>query len=116
MKKKNPDTAASFQKLLDQAGIVRFVRRIEAKKRFKEDPNLIFRHMISEMGELDAQMHLLSKTDLVPMQPHFKQNIGYECLDIIFLACYMADVYKISLPDLMQQRMEAIAKKYEVRM
>lgn len=97
--------------LLDEKRIVDFVNAIETRKGFLRNPDLIFRHMVSEMGELDAAMHRHSNAAgrgiLEAME-----NIADELLDIIFLACYMADVFGVGLNRRAPHRVNEIDLKY----
>lgn len=110
--------------MIDQEKIVRFVTAVETKKNFKRCPDKIFRHMISEMGELDAAIHVIDKLsspdldglfNLGSLRQSLSKKVGEELLDIIFLACYMADVYEVDLNALIPKRMKAIADQYEVK-
>lgn len=105
------------QTLIDQDTIVRFVTAIETKKDFKRDPSLIFRHMISEMGELDSEIYNLEsavKDNVQNLITVFEGRIGRELVDIIFLACYMADIFNVELNDIFSNRMKSIANQYGV--
>ena len=110
--------------LIDQTKINSFVTAVETKKGFARNPDKVFRHIVSELGELDNQMHLLETLridekfvnfiKLDTAQKMCKDSIGRELLDIIFLACYMADLYGTDLNALAPGRMEAILKQYQV--
>lgn len=105
--------------LIDQKKICEFVNAVEAKKKFRRDSNYVFRHMISEMGELDRAMWNTERfgTDRgdEPKDHALRTIIGFELLDVIFLACYMAEIYGIELNDLIRLRMLAISKEYDVK-
>lgn len=110
--------------LIDQRNIVKFVNAVEKKKAFVPNPDKIFRHIVSEIGELDAAMYEVDKLDKEVLEDSvisseglkklFSKKIGEELLDIIFLCCYMADVYGLDLNNIAPGRMAAIAKQYEV--
>ena len=101
--------------MINQKEINRFVTAVETKKKFRRDPNMIFRHMISEMGELDGAMYDLERHHAMsPGGEGFFAAIGYELVDVIFLACYMADIYGVDLNTIIPGRMQSIAKEYKV--
>ena len=110
----------SVQAMIDQTKIVQFVERIETKKKFVRNPDKIFRHLASELGELDGAMFELEKSsepgaEVVPEGIRFFQKkIGDELWDLIFLCCYMADVYGVDLNRTVNGRMAAIARQYDV--
>jgi NTP pyrophosphatase (non-canonical NTP hydrolase) len=110
--------------VIDQEKIVKFVTAVETKKNFKRCPDKIFRHMISEMGELDGAIHLVDQLNfpdpdnmlnMGSLRRHLSKKVGEELLDIIFLACYMADIYGVDLNALIPARMKAIAEQYGVK-
>ena len=104
-------------KVIDQSTIVDFVTAVEKKKNFKADPDKVFRHIVSEIGELDGAMHDFDKSrksnDKL-WQEVMQKSIGHELLDVIFLVCYMADIYKLDLNDLVRERIDAIKREYSV--
>lgn len=103
-------------KIINQSLINSFVTAVETKKGFARNPDKVFRHIVSELGELDAAMYareqlVVSHQRLSPLP---NDAIGDELLDIIFLACYMADLYAVDLNALARPRMAAIQKQYGV--
>lgn len=113
-----------MSRFLNQKKIVAFVEAVEKHKKFIPDPNLVFRHMISEMGELDAAMHVLDtlireemksarfQLNLQGAKIAARSRIATELLDLVFLACYMASIHKINLDELVSIRMASIAVRY----
>ena len=105
--------------MIDQEAICRFVNKIENHKKFKRDHNLIFRHIVSELGELDAKIFQYEKNVLAGLNQTTRyldsKDVGFELLDIVFLCCYMADVFNINLDDLIEERMGQIKEKYNVK-
>lgn len=127
------------KKIVDQNRIVDFVTSVEQKKGFARDPDKVFRHIVSELGELDAAIYKLecleNTINKVKENPKLlttnriyrnralnpaayrrmhKCLIGYELLDLLFLVSYMADLFSIDLNSLAPARMEQIRKKYGV--
>lgn len=111
-----------MKKFVDQKNIVGFVDAVETKKGFTRSPDKIFRHIVSELGELDGVMHKIDEIDKYscPMintkqlRKSLCQKIGRELTDILFLTCYMADVYGTDLNQIIPQRMAEIKKQYNV--
>ncbi len=93
---------------IDQERIQEFVDAVEAKKGFKPHYEKIFRHMVSELGELEGAIWNFESKG--------KSNfpIGCELIDIISLCVYMATVMQIELNIIFPQRMKAIAEQYGV--
>ena len=110
-------------RIINQRMINRFVNRIEKKKNFKRDHNLVFRHIISEVGELDREIFEFEKkvgADFEKLWPgsvkRSQKKIAFEILDIIFLSCYMAELFRIrDINEFAMERMKDIAVKYGVK-
>lgn len=109
--------------VIDQTRINSFVNAVEKKKNFSRNPDKVFRHIASELGELDAKMYEVDKLDLEPkdslvkvehLKQFFSKKVGEELLDIIFLCSYMAELYGVNLNQLAPGRMEAIKREYSV--
>ena len=101
-----------MKSVVDQKFVIDFVARVETKKKFKRDFNYIFRHIVSEVGELDEAIYNLEKYKKLRKKTqlnYFKKRIAYELLDIFFLTCYMADVFDLELNDHIKDRMRIIA-------
>jgi hypothetical protein len=107
---------------INQKKINKFVNRVETTKGFKRDHNLVFRHIASEIGELDHAIYALERLNpqaLGKLTKDFeasaRQCIADELIDIIFLCCYMGELLGASdLNDRIIERMEDIATKYHV--
>ena len=109
--------------LIDQATINSFVNAVETKKGFERNPDKVFRHIVSELGELDAHMHKVDQIrkvnadglmNLEKVESLLSGKIGAELVDIVFLCCYMAELYGADLNRLAPARMDAIATQYGV--
>ena len=90
------------------------VRAVEKKKKYKRDYNYVFRHLISEIAELDAAIHQYERLGGAARHEWLIKNIGNEIIDIIFLACYMADLFKIDLNKIAPERMKNIKIQYGI--
>lgn len=109
-------------KIINQKFITDFVTAVETKKEFLPVPDKIFRHIVSEMGELDNAIFRIERMEKnKKLYSHFKRahkfftrNIGEELLDILFLVCYMAKVYGVDLNELAPKRIGKIKKQYGV--
>lgn len=104
--------------IIPQDQIVKFVRAIERAKGYVENPDKVFRHLVSEVGELDRAIfdwECLPEGEgqRLPAMV-LEKKIGFEVLDIIFLACYMAAIFRIDLNKITAERMVSIAKQYGV--
>ena len=91
---------------IDTEAIVDFVNTIEEAKGYVKDPRLIFAHLVEEIGELSRALWLFesgkAKSTLIIK----------ELIDIIFLACYIADILHANLNDEIPDRMEQISEQY----
>ena len=109
---------------IDTKNIQDFVTRVENKKGFIPDPNLIFRHMVEEVGELSAAMWKLEvfvkehlnrygpwSGDIPSIQ---KRILAGKLVDIISLCVYMATVHRINLNEIFPIRFNEIADQYGV--
>ena len=103
-------------KIIDQKRIVAFVTAVEKKKEYVPVPDKVFRHIVSELGELDAWMHRfeMAMNSEFPLKWR-RKKIGGEILDIIFLVCYLAKIYKVDLNEIARGHMNRILSKYQVR-
>ena len=95
-----------------------FVNAVEAKKNFSRDHNLVFRHLVSELGELDARIWQYEKNTKAGINgsvlTYDAKYIGYELVDIVFLACFLAEIFGVDLDDLIGERIEQIKNQYGV--
>lgn len=101
--------------MIDQKNIMRFVKAVERKKNFVPYADKVFRHMVSEIGELDNRIYKWEKRSLKKDDWKLRRAIGFECIDVIFLACYMADIFKVNLNSITKKRMKDIARQYNVK-
>lgn len=109
---------------VQQNEIVQFVTAVENRKNFKKCPDKIFRHLASELGELDAAIYEIDKLGapedgqqllhLKDLRAHLSKKVGAELIDMIFLCCYMADFYAVDLNEIIPKRMNDIAVQYGV--
>lgn len=105
---------------IDQERIQEFVDAVEAKKGFKPHYEKIFRHMVSEIGELDGAIYKWEQSrmmkDLAPKwdDVFIKSTVGTELVDLISLCVYMATVMGIDLNEIFPARMRAVAEQYGV--
>jgi NTP pyrophosphatase (non-canonical NTP hydrolase) len=83
---------------------------IESAKGYARDYNYVFRHLISEIGELEAAIWNYEKNS--NHKNDNRKKIGFELLDIVFLACYMAEIFGVNLNDVTEERMDDIRKQY----
>jgi NTP pyrophosphatase (non-canonical NTP hydrolase) len=100
--------------------------RSKKKKNFSKNPDKIFRHIASELGELDAAMYEFEKLEIEERKDpegllNFKnirefrcKKVGEELLDLIFLCSYMAELYGVDLNEIAPARMESIRREYRV--
>lgn len=121
-------TLASLSRLINQKTIVDFVQTVEDTKGFVPNPDKVFRHLASELGELDAAMYEVDKISpqkitktldkemiqTKDLRNFFCGKVGNELLDIIFLACYMADIYGVNLNKIAKKRAQDIMREYSV--
>lgn len=100
---------------IDQERIQDFVDAVEAKKGFKPHYEKIFRHMVSEIGELENAIWNWENLLKSPLDIDMKKtSIGMELVDLISLCVYMATVMRIDLNEMFPVRMKAIAEQYGV--
>lgn len=99
---------------VDQDGINRFVNAVERKKGYKKEFNAVFRHLVSEIAELDAAVHCL---DRIKVGDSYlpEKFIHDELVDILFLTCYIAEIFGIDINLAAGPRMKEIAEKYGVK-
>ena len=114
--------------IVNQDLINDFVTAVEDEKGFVAHPDKIFRHLVSELGELDRAIFDMDKRIIAEQQfkidsqseisIRYKKSlsnlIGHELLDILFLTCYMAKVYGVDLNDLAPHRIHLIKGQYGV--
>lgn len=103
----------SGDELIDTKTIVKFIRTVEDYRGFSRDMRLVFAHMVEEIGELSRAIWEYEKEELQIDHPS-PDGIGMELLDIVFLACYLADILAADLNELIPERMDAIRKQYKV--
>lgn len=102
------------KRYIDTNAIIKFVQTIEDHKHYKREVRLVFAHLVEEVGELSREIWEHEKDCLVIERPDAK-GIGSELIDIVFLACYLADILGIKLNDLIPERMSEIREQYGVR-
>ena len=88
--------------------------RVEKKKKYKRDPNLILRHLFEEIGELSNALWIYeseAKERSTGIRPEI---VARELIDIISLANYLADVLGIDLNAEFPYRMKEVAKQYGI--
>ena len=101
--------------LINQDGIVEFVRKVEDKKGYRRDVRLVFAHIVEEIGELAAKIYRYeSEAEASASGAADPDPIGKELLDIIFLACYLADILNMDLNEIIPERMAEIRAQYGV--
>ena len=100
---------------IDQKAIVEFVQKVEDAKGFKRDVRLVFAHLIEEAGELSRAIWEYEKACGRGGMPRADDSVGTELLDIVFLACYLADILMVDLNALVPRRMAEIREEYGVR-
>ena len=98
---------------VNHRAIVDFVRRVETTKGYQPDVNLVFRHIAEELGELAAALWRHDQARLRSDLPD-GTGVGRECLDLIFLACYLADLCGADLGAQLPDRMREVATQYQV--
>lgn len=98
---------------IDTDAIVAFVQKVEDKKSFQRDVRLVFAHLVEEAGELARAIYLHERQALVRDYPD-PSDIGKELIDIVFLACYLADILRIDLNKQIPDRMSDIRVQYGV--
>ena len=105
---------AREKKYIDAHAIQKFVNRVEKKKGYKRDPALVLRHLLEECGELSAAIWQLEKFTTDGLRAKRLNDIGRELSDVIFLACYIADILGIDMNKAIPDAMEAVARQYGI--
>ena len=103
---------------IDQRSIIRFVQAVEAHKGFRPEIRLVFSHLVEEVGELSRKiwLHEKGRTGSDTMDGYLAaREIGKELLDIIFLACYLAEILNLQLNGIIPERMREITEQYGIR-
>ena len=101
---------------INQDGIVRFVQSVEDHKGFKRDPRLVFAHIVEEAGELSKALWQLEKVSRSPLEEcRIAPDVVRELIDIIFLACYMADIFGEDVNEYVPNRMAEIRAEYGMK-
>ena len=96
-----------------------FVDRVEKKKSYRREYNLIFRHLLEEMGELSAAIWLLESNHSIPFtgpgeEISNEQRVGGELVDIISLCVYLATVLEVDLNEVFPWKFSRVARQYGV--
>ena len=103
-----------MKKYIDARVIQKFVNKVERKKGYKRDPALVLRHLLEECGELSAALWRLEKFTTDGLRANRYEDVGKELCDIIFLACYIADILMIDMNKAIPDAMKTVAKQYGV--
>ena len=99
---------------IDQERIVRFVNAVEKKKRYVRDPSLVTRHLFEEVAEFSrALWDLQNATD--GLRASRRRDCAHELVDVISIACLLADILREDLNDSFPERFRAVAAQYRVR-
>lgn len=101
-------------KFINAKKIQEFVTRVETKKKYKRDPNLIMRHLFEEVGELSAALWRYESSPRLK-KGDSKERAAAELVDIISLSVYMADVLGIDLNKAFPERIDEVARQYLVK-
>lgn len=94
-----------------------FVDRVEKRKSYRREYNLIFRHLLEEMGELSAAIWALQRVGLSrrsKASSERKMQIGGELVDIISLCVYVSSVLKVDLNEAFPWKFSRVARQYGV--
>lgn len=94
--------------------ILSFVNRVERKKRFKREPGLILRHLFEEVGEASRALWQLDSVSTKGTADAYRERVAKECVDVVCLAVYLADVLKVDLDEIFALRIREIAAQYGV--
>lgn len=98
---------------LDTVRIQAFVDRVERRKRFRRDPNLILRHLLEELGECSNRLWLYESAT-PRLREKYRAEVGREIVDMVSLCVYLADVLKIDLNAAYPKRIEEVFRQYNV--
>lgn len=102
-------------KYISAKEIQAFVTRVEKKKKYRRDPNLIMRHIMEEVGELSAALWRHEVAGVMKMAGDSKERVGAEIIDVISLSVYLADVLHIDLNKAFPKRIDEVARQYGVK-
>ena len=102
------------RKYIDTHRIQAFVNKVERKKGYKRDSALVLRHLFEECGELSAALWRLESRARKVMRTKHHKAVGKELADVVFLACYIADILGIDMNKAIPDAMEAVAKQYGI--
>lgn len=106
-------------RMVDQKTINSFVNAVEQRKGFKKEYPYVFRHLVTEVAELENAVYAFElygapEETGAYAREHFRRKVGYELWDIIFLACYIAEIFRIDLNGIVKENMDNIRRKYDV--
>lgn len=101
-------------KYINQTEIVRFVKAVEDKKGFVRDYNLVFRHLVEEVGELSRAIWEWEKKGRTLDNPP-TDGIGREIVDVVFIALWLADIVGVDVDGSIPRAMDEISAQYGVK-
>lgn len=102
------------RRYVDTDAIVAFVQKVEDTKGFRRDVRLVFAHMVEEVGELSRAVWDHEKAALGQDYPD-PSGVGRELIDVVFLACWLADILRIDLNKQVPARMAEIRTQYGIK-
>lgn len=103
-----------MKQYINSKKIQAFVTKVETKKKFKRDTNLIFRHLVEEVGECSRALWHYELFCTTGMKSGARKDVAKELVDIISLCVYLADVLHEDLNEIFPIRIREIAKQYMV--
>lgn len=104
-----------MSKYINTKRILSFVNRVERKKNYKRDVNLIMRHLFEEVGEVSAILYKFQSPDTPTLRDIKRRETALELVDVVFLSCYLAEALGVDLDGCVSDRMQAVARKYNVK-
>lgn len=93
--------------------ILGFVKRVERKKRYIQDPNKILRHLFEEVAEVSEELYRLESA-IPGDEKGRRREVGKALVDVVFLAVYMTDSVGQDLNTLVPKRIQEVAEQYGV--
>ena len=103
-----------MKKFVDTRKILGFVHRVEKKKDYKKNANLIMRHLFEEVGEVSAELYKIESAHPSVCREAERRRVGEALVDIVCLSAYLADSLGVDLDSCFPSRMRQVARQYGV--
>lgn len=109
-----PKPVVKNKDFIESLRIQKIVDAVEQKKNYKRDPNLIFRHIVEEIGELSRALYIYDSAK--DRGGPDATNVIKECVDIISLCNYLSTVLNVDINKIFPIRLREVMAQYNVKL